>query len=143
MKGETLTEHSQTFGPSAAELRLRYAGLLRGLSADRLNVPPGWARIVQRLCAVIEASLTDETRALFHCTEIGERHGVLRFGWDLDLPPGRGEELWQQIHWYVLRAEQEAQRTCQCCGGAGETRRNNHRVMTTCADCEAAFFSGA
>ena len=107
-------------------------------------VNAGWHPVVMRLCAGIDALLSDQEAEFFQVMQVKEKFGGLRFygslgeaeriSMDTSSPDGKRERLefltveaepdtLARIHTLIREAEVEAARTCEDCGQPGKLRR--------------------
>ena len=90
---------------------------------------PGWLARADRLCADIEALLSDDAAQLFSVQQIKEKFGTLRFYWRLAksgddrcrtrATPAEGRSLEDLIESLVEQAWRDSASICDICGMLG------------------------
>ncbi|KAK6541926.1 hypothetical protein TWF694_007701 [Orbilia ellipsospora] len=97
-------------------------------------IGPGWYPIIRELCvritkAIDVEDLTDPKATKWGFAQIKEKYGELRIYGPRD---GEGGPIYEAYEW----AEEEASKTCEVCGRAGDMQVSSRGwYATTCQPC--------
>lgn len=140
-------------GTEMDDLIDKYPRLFKG-RAPRIpsHVLPGWAVLIDRLCADIDALLNDAQAAAFEVDQVKEKFGQLRFYFSLhrqadtrvDLIAddgvtslvgqvhGEDDTLRQRLRELVTAAEDASATLCAVCGEVGRGRNQGGYLTVLC-----------
>ncbi len=121
------------------ELYDRFPRLFHGRPTEGYsNIPSGWKGLVFRLCAEIDALLSDEEAEAFRVFQIKSKFAGLRFSFDgLErTSEDGGDRIGDKIARLVEAAENDSLQTCEECGARGATQlwKRGRWLTTLCPE---------
>ena len=123
------------------ELYDRFPRLFHGRPTEGYsNIPSGWKSLVFRLCAEIDALLSDEEAEAFRVFQIKPKFAELRFYFLFSGPEHTaedgGDQTEDKVDRLVEAAVNDSLQTCEVCGAGGATQlwKNNRWLTTLCPE---------